>query len=246
MASQVMGLLMRLEGQQASTEQAITAITRASSEGAEAMAKRFESQTTDLVESVLRGSRDEVAGILNGLRQGATANAASYATVDEHAAAAAVAIREASAGLDGSASAVKTLAAESRAIFAEARASSEAARIAAERFATAGGTVQATLEGLRRAVEASTSLASEQAMLVAEHRKQVQELVSVWPTLFDRYLKALDDKTDKLANGWNGLFDSMAKLSANAGGGLTEAAEDLKASVDQLVRHAGTNGRSTT
>ena len=91
------------------------------------------------------------------------------------------------------------------------------------------------VDGMRAAIEHGRTYGSEQQAMIAEHRKVMKELEQLWPKLFDTYLRSFDEKSSLLARSWNDLYGQVSKLSDTVGGGLSEAAEDLKFSVDRLT-----------
>lgn len=233
--TQVGGLLARLETQQSATDRAIAEIAQASSAGAAAMMARLEAGSAEMMGGMLRTSRTEIDGLLGRLQEVATASAQGYGSIEESVGAAARSIIEARDGLAAAAESIRALSHETRGVIADARQSSDAAHKAAASFEGAAGLLRAGVDGMRNAIEQGRTYGAEQQAVIAEHRRLLGELEQLWPKLFETYLRSFDEKSTLLARSWNELYNQVGKLSETVGGGLSEAAEDLKASVDRLA-----------
>ena len=235
LVSQVSGLLARLETQQSATDRAIAEIAHASSTGAETMMARLETGSAQVMGELLKTSRAEIDAVLTRLQEVASSSAKGYGTIEQSVGSAARSINEVRDGLAGAADSFRALSKETREVVADARQSSEAAERAAASFESAAGLLRAGVDGMRAAIEQGRTYGSEQQAMIAEHRKVMKELEQMWPNLFDTYLRSFDEKSSLLARSWNDLYSQVSKLSDTVGGGLAEAAEDLKVSVDRLT-----------
>lgn len=240
--AQVGGLLARLESQQSATEQAIAQIARASTVGAEAMMARLEAGSAEVMGGLLKTSRAEIDGVLEKLQAVATQSAQGYGTMEQSLGATARTIAEVRDGLADAAESIRSISTETRGVVSGARQSSEAAQRAASSFENAAGMLSTGVDSMRAAIDQGRSYGTEQQAVVAEHRKLLEELEKMWPRLFETYLRSFDEKSTLLARSWTDLYTQVSKLSETVGGGLSEAAEDLKVSVDRLT--ATRNGSS--
>lgn len=235
LVTQVGGLLARLETQQSATDRAIAEIAHASSTGAETMMARLEAGSAQVMGGLLKTSRAEIDGVLSRLQEVATSSAKGYGSIEESVGSAARSIGEVRDGLAAAAESIRTMSSETRGVVADARQSSDAAQKAASSFESAAGMLRTGVDGMRAAIEHGRTYGSEQQAMIAEHRKVMKELEQLWPKLFDTYLRSFDEKSSLLARSWNDLYGQVSKLSDTVGGGLSEAAEDLKISVDRLT-----------
>ncbi|NOU34905.1 MAG: hypothetical protein HOO96_43995 [Polyangiaceae bacterium] len=245
LTGQVAALLQRLESQQAATEGAIAAISRASNAGAEAMMARLEAGSAQVMGGLLKTSRAEIDDLLGRLQQVSNQSAQGYGQMEASMASAARSISEAREGLEDAAQSIKLFSNETRSVVVDARQNTDASQRAATTFENAAGLLRASVESMRTAVEDGRSYSAEQRAVVEEHQKVLRALEELWPTLFATYLKSFDDKSSALTKHWTELIGSLGKISDTVGGGLAEAAEDLKGSVDKLAKlHAGNGARA--
>lgn len=239
---QVSVLLERMEAQQTASERAVAEITRASTAGAESMVQRLESTSNEFVAKLLQSSRSEVEALAARLKDAANASASGYANLEQSVAGASKSILEARDGLAEAAKAMRALAADVRGVTQDAKQSSETARLAANGFENAATQLRTGVVSMQQAIDSARAQATEQRAVLDEHRRVLASLEQVWPKLFETYLKSFEEKSSALNRSWNDLYDRIGKLSGTVSGGLVDAAEDLKTSVDRLASLQGGNG----
>jgi ABC-type transporter Mla subunit MlaD len=76
--------------------------------------------------------------------------------------------------------------------------------------------------------------------LTEGHRRLLEELQRVWPTLLDQYLKSFEEKSRSLASSWSDLHKNVGQLVDGTVSQLRDGAADLETAVDRLTKVLGT------
>ena len=76
--------------------------------------------------------------------------------------------------------------------------------------------------------------------LTEGHRRLLEELQRVWPTLLDQYLRSFEEKSRTLASSWSDLHKNVGQLVDGTVSQLRDGAADLETAVDHLTKVLGT------
>lgn len=234
--TQVTALLSRLESQQLATEKLVSEIGHAASSSAESLVQKVHSESNALFQGLLETSRRDVDQLLSRMSEATNTNTNSYANLAASVESTSNAILQARDGLLSAADSIQKLTLETRTTISQARQSNEIAERAATTFTQSATQLREGSDAMANAVTVARQHAVEQAQLLDSHRRALTELETLWPTLFDAYLKNFDAKSNQLLANWEDFHRRTGQFSQTVGSTLADAAEELSSSVDRLSK----------
>lgn len=204
------------------------------------MTGKLAEESSGLVGQVLSASRTEIEAIVRELRNAAESSASRYEAIDTQAAAAGLAVSQASEALATSARSLLETASQTAAVLEQARVGSEASQAASRNFLAAGSAMTEAAAQVKLVVEASRVQTAEQQALLLRQRDYTKEVEKLWPELFHVYLTQFKASADEMGRSWESFHQQVAKVSQSVGSEFVESTGVLSDAVDRLVKiHAG-------
>jgi len=237
---QVEGLLAQLQGQQSAMAQSFGQVQSETLQATANLVRVLEAQVGSVADGFARVAAEQTGAMAERVQKVAAAQDDSLVALEQRMGSVVALLKAAEGALAGSAVALQGASTGSTQLISATEGAVTGLWGVAQQLTRESDGIRLILQESGLVLREAQKQAGVEKELTEGHRRLIEELQRVWPTLLDQYLKSFEEKSRTLASSWSDLHKNVGQLVDGTVSQLRDGAADLETAVDHLTKVLGT------